>query len=901
MPRSHSSTMSRAYDTAPGPCAAVRAAPPRRPRAGRTSSRPLPGDGTRSTPVPVMVPARAGCPRRRAGPAPGRGWLLFYPLSRLRAGPGTNSGRKGGGLTGARRYCYLGAAAGELGVAVADKPGDAQTFGGLLRERRIAAEFTQEELAERAGLAIRTIRNLERDRVRRPRRESMALLAAALGLAPGARDELARAGRRRLPARPEPGAVAGGVVVPRQLPPAVTQFVGRTDVLKILTEVADNVGRQCGAVLISAIGGLAGIGKSALAVHWAHQVAERFPDGQLYVNLRGFGPAGSAVTPAEAIRGFLDALGAPPAQLPVGVDAQVARYRSILAGRRVLVVLDNAADAEQVRPLLPGSPGCLVIVTSRSQLAGLAASAGARLLALDLLTNTEARQLLAARLGSERVDAEPEAVAEIVGLCGRLPLAVAITAARAAGRPRVPLAALAAEFRDARDRLDALDTGDPATSARTVFSWSSRQLTESGARMFRLLGLHPGPDITAPAAASLAGVCLREARSLLRELARCHLLTEHSPGRYACHDLLRVYAAEQGQTTDSESEREAATSRMLDHYLHTAHTAAFLLRPSRETINLAPPGQGVTPEQPTGHQQAVAWFEAERHVLLAVSALAASAGFDVHAWQIPWAMADFLRWRGYWHEQAALQRTAVAATTRLGDAAGQAESRRLLANACARLAEYDEARTHLAACLELYQQIGDRAGQARTHQSLSITNERQGRLDAALRHAGQALSLFQAIGHHAGQARSLTNIGYCHVQLGNYQQARSCCQQALTLWRKTGDRNDEATTLDSLGYAEHHLGHHAQAASCYTRALAIFRELGDRYYQADTLTHLGDTHQTAGLPHQAQQAWQQALDILDDLHHPDANQVRARLGHDAVNGEPSTHDPKIINRTPPGG
>jgi tetratricopeptide (TPR) repeat protein/DNA-binding XRE family transcriptional regulator len=786
-------------------------------------------------------------------------------------------------------------------VAVADEPTDAQTFGRLLRERRIAAGFTQEQLAERAGLGIRTIRDLERDRVRRPHRESIALLATALGLASEARDELARAGRQP-PVRPAPGAVAAGVLVPRQLPPAVTHFVGRKDVLKILTEVVEDAAGQCGAVLVSAIGGMAGVGKTTLAVHWAHQVTERFPDGQLYVNLRGFGPAGAPVTPADAIRGFLDALGAPPAQLPAGLDTEVARYRSMLAGRRVLVVLDNAVDAAQVRPLLPGSASCLVIVTSRCQLAGLAASDGALLLDLDLLTGTEARQLLAARLGSERVDAEPEAAAEIAGLCGRLPLALAITAARAAGRPRVSLAALAAEFRDPCDRLDALDTGDPATSARTVFSWSSRQLTGAGARMFRLLGLHPGPDITAPAAASLAGVCLREARSQLRELTRSHLLTEHSPGRYACHDLLRVYAAEQAQSTCSESDCEAATSRMLDHYLLTAHTAAFLLRPSRETISPAPPRPGVTPEQPADHQQALAWFEAERHVLLAAGARAASAGFDVHAWQIPWAMADFLRWRGYWHEEAAIQRTAVAATMRLGDVAGQAESRRLLANSCARLAEYDEACGHLAACLALYQQIGDRAGQARTHQSLSMTNERQGRLDAALRHAGQALILFRATGDQAGQARSLNNIGYCHGQLGNYQQARSCCRQALSLWRKTGDRNDEATTLDSLGYAEHHLGHHAQAASCYSRALAIFRELGDRYYQADTLTHLGDTHQIAGLPQQARQAWQQALDILDDLHHPDADQVRARLGHEVVNRELSAHDPRIINRTPaPGG
>jgi hypothetical protein len=374
--------------------------------------------------------------------------------------------------------------------------------------------------------------------------------------------------------------------------------------------------------------------------------------------------------------------------------------------------------------------------------------------------------------------------------------------------------------------------------------------------MFRLLGLHSGPDITAPAAASLAGCNHAQARRLLAELTRAHLLTEHTPARYACHDLLRAYAQEQAGTTESEPDREAATGRMLDHYLHTAHSAALLLRSSREPITPAPPRPGVTPEQPADHQQAVAWFEAEHHVLVAAVTLAAGTGFDVHAWQIPWAIADFLDWRGYWHEQAAIQRTAVAATTRLGEAAGQAESRRLLAKTYARFAEY---------------------GEARAHQSLAWANERQGRLDAALGHAEQALSIFRAIGHQAGQARSLNNVGYCHAQLGNYQQAQSSCQQALNLWRDVGDRNGEAATWDSLGYAEHHLGHHAQATSCYQHALGIFRESGDRYYEAGTLTHLGDTHQTAGKLQQAREAWQQAIDILIDLNHPDVGQVRAKL------------------------
>ena len=780
---------------------------------------------------------------------------------------------------------------------MADEAVDAQTFGGLLRERRIAAGFTQAQLAEQTGLGIRTIRDLERDRVRRPHRESIALLATALGLASAARDELAGAGRQ-LPVRPEPGAVAAGVLVPRQLPPAVIHFVGRKDVLKILTEVADDAARQCGAVLISAIGGLAGVGKTALAVHWAHQVAERFPDGQLYVNLRGFGPAGSPVTPTEAIRGFLDALGAPPAQLPADLDARVAKYRSMLSGRCVLVVLDNAVDAAQVRPLLPGSPGCLVVVTSRSQLAGLAASTGARLLALDLLTDAEARQLLAARLGHERVDAEPEAVAEIVGLCGRLPLALAITAARAAGRPRLPLAALAAEFRDARDRLDALDTGDPLTSARTVFSWSSRQLTESGARMFRLLGLHPGPDITAAAAASLAGIALAQAGRDLTELARAHLVTEHAAGRYTMHDLLRAYAAEEARASDGEEARPAATGRVLDHYLHTAHAAALLLNPSREPVTLAPARPGVAPEHLVGHQQAMAWFEAEHRVLLSAAALAAESGFDTCAWQLPWAMANFLDRRGHWHDWAAIERTALAATIRLGDTAGQAETRSLLAHSCAKLADYDQARAQLAECLRFHRQLGDRAGEARAHLTLGWVCERQDRHADALGHAEQAIALYQAAGDLDGEASALNNAGWWYSRLGDYRQAEVFCRRALALYSEVGDSCGEAYTWDSIGYAEHHLGRLLEAIDCYGRALGIFRELADRFNEASVLTHLGDTHHAVGDPQRADHAWRLSLDILDDLRHPDAGQVRARLGHAAVKGKPSAYDPRSTHRTP---
>jgi DNA-binding SARP family transcriptional activator/tetratricopeptide (TPR) repeat protein len=675
--------------------------------------------------------------------------------------------------------------------------------------------------------------------------------------------------------------VAGGTAlsVPRQLPATVAYFTGRARELAALAQALGEAGRDAhGPVVVSAVGGMAGVGKTALAIHWAHQVAERYPDGQLYVNLRGFDSTGTPVAPAEAIRGFLDALGVERDRIPPGLDAQAALYRSLLAGRRMLIMLDNARDEQQVRPLLPGSSGCLVVITSRSVLAGLAVSHDARLITLGVLTAAEARQLLIARLGAGRAAAEPDVVTEIADLCACLPLALAVAAARAAARPGLPLAALAAQLRDAHHRLDALDAGDPAASVRAVFSWSCRQLSPAAVRLFRLLGLHPGPDITAPAAASLAGCDRAAAHGLLAELTRAHLLTEPVPGRYACHDLLRDYARELAAEPDGADEGRAAVARLLDHYLHTAHAAATLLRTTREPITLAPPGPAVTPERLAGSRQAMAWFEAEHNVLHGAVALAADTGSDVHAWQIPWAMADFIDWQGYWHEHVAVQRIAVAATARLGAAPAQADSRRILASTCAKLADYDEAHTHLAACLKLCLEAGDRAGEATAHQLLSWINERQGHLDLALGHAAQAHRLFRAVGDLAGQARSLNNMGYCHAELGRYREARAHCQQAFSLWREVGDRNGEATTWDSLGYAEHHLGHHDRATSCYQHALGIFTELGDRYNEAATLIHLGDTYHAEGDPRQATDAWQRAAGILDDLGHPDASLARAKLG-----------------------
>ncbi len=707
------------------------------------------------------------------------------------------------------------------------------------------------------------------------------VLVEQLGADPGAElqklhQQILTADRAELPA-PALGATGGQAAeVPRQLPPAVARFTGRTAELQMLNQMLNQAGDSPGTVVISAIGGTAGVGKTALAIHWAHQVADRFPDGQLYADLRGFDPDGAPVTAAEVVRAFLDALGTPTQRIPPSPEARQGLYRSLLADRRMLIVLDNASDEQQVRPLIPATPGTLVLVTSRRQLTGLAAASSARLLSLDVLTEAEATQMLTARIGAGRAIADPGAAAEIARLCARLPLALAVTAARAHARPGFPLADLAGELRDISTRLDALDTGDPGSCVRAVFSWSCRQLTPDAARMFRLLGLHPGPDISGPAAASLAGHSRTEAGRLLAELTRAHLIAEHAPGRYAFHDLLRAYAADQAATTDSDADRHQAACRLLGHYLHTACSAMLLLS-TRDPIALEPMRPGVTLESFTDRQQARAWFMAEHYVLRNAVSLAAATGFDACAWQLPWALVPFLDWQGHWHDLRDTQRIALAAAARTGDPAGQAVCLQRLGFACARLGDYDEAHTHLEACLDLYRQLGDRASEARAHQSLGWASEQQGRYADSLEHAEQAFALFEVVGHQAGQAEALNAVGFSHALLGNYHQARTLCRQALVMSRDIADRHGEALSWDSLGYTEHHLGQYAEAAACYGHAIGLYRELGDRYLEANTLTHLGDSCHASGDARRALDAWQQAHDILDDLQHPDTDQVRAKL------------------------
>jgi tetratricopeptide (TPR) repeat protein len=413
---------------------------------------------------------------------------------------------------------------------------------------------------------------------------------------------------------------------------------------------------------------------------------------------------------------------------------------------------------------------------------------------------------------------------------------------------------------------------------RAVFSWSYTMLTPPAARLFRLLGLHPGPDTTAPAAASLAGLPPAQVRPLLGELTRAGLLAEAAPGRYGFHDLLRAYATHLTASVDSGQERDAATVRLLDHYTHTAHTADRHLYPARDPIPVpvTPPAVGATPEQPTDRQAALGWLDAEWPVLLAAQRLAAGAGRDTHAWQLAWGLDTVLHWRGRWHEWAGAWRTALPAAGRLPHPAA-ATAYRLLGWAVARLGDDEQAHAHLQHALHLYTEAADPVGQAHAHINLGQLWERRGRPDRALDHSQQARTLFQAAGHRLGQANALNAVGWDHALLGDHTHARTYCEQALTLLQQVGDRWGEANAWDSLGYAHYHLGQYTRATDCYQQTLTLRRDLGDRYYEASTLSRLGDTHHAAGRPDQARTTWTTALDIFTDLDHHDADTVHAKL------------------------
>ncbi|MEV0679351.1 tetratricopeptide repeat protein [Actinosynnema sp. NPDC050436] len=683
---------------------------------------------------------------------------------------------------------------------------------------------------------------------------------------PAPDDEAGRTGR----------APAADVVTPRQLPGPPAHFVGRerhlADLDRALPRPDDGT---CQAVPITALSGVGGIGKTWLALHWAHLRARHFPDGHLFVDLRGFSPHSEPLHPAVAVRRFLDALGVPPGRLPVDLDAQAALYRSLVADRRMLVVLDNAASADQVVPLLPGTPTCAVLVTGRRTPASLIDRHGARHLRLDVLSAAESRALLTTRLGSGPVEAEPDATDELIALCGRHCLALSITARHAAARTGVPLAELAAELRELG--LGMMDDDDPAASLPTVLSWSLRHLTDRQRTTFALLGIAPGADIDLHAAASLVAEPLTDTRRALHALEEASLVERRAGGRYAMHDLVRAYATSVADDLPA-SLRRAALDRAIDFYLHTAHAAQLLLEPRAAAITPDPPAPGVAPRPPADRSAAMSWLDTEHAHLIAAQRAAADHGRHQTVCHLAMNVAGFHRRRGHLHDNLGTFRVALDAAAHLPDPTTAMRVHRHLGRAHARLGQHDQATEHLHRALDLAEQHGATAHQAAAHQELAQAWEQRGDTGKAFDHAQHALDRCRALGNRSMEADALSAVGWYAALLGEHDAARRHCHAALVLHREHDNPNSEAHTLDTLGLVELRAGNHRQAVEDYRQALTLFRSLGHTYDIVGTQERLGHPEAALGRLDQARTTWREAENrYRDQGRHDDAARVRRLL------------------------
>ena len=651
-----------------------------------------------------------------------------------------------------------------------------------------------------------------------------------------------------------PGRTPATAPVPRQLPAAPRLFTGRDQELARLS---------AGSAQITAIGGAGGIGKTWLALRWAYEHADRFPDGQLYAQLRGFDPVGQPVPPTTALRRFLEALGVTPTAVPAGLEERSALFRSLVAGRRMLIVADNARDVDQVVPLLPGSPTCTVLITSRYRLSGLATTHAAHLLDLDVLPEPEAREVLARHVPAAWLVAEPAAVTEMLAVCAGLPLALGIMATRAAQHPSFPLALLAKELRNPPARLDSLDGGSPHSNLRAVLSWSCRALDEGSATAFTLLALAPGLDIGAPAVAALTGLPAERARKALRELETASLLQQHVPDRYRMHDLTRLYATERAERLPVES-RSAALRRVVDYYLSGAQAADLALNAHGDPSADLP--------------STLAWLDGEHPCLLAAQQLAVTHGWHAVVWRFAAALNSFHIRRNHPHDNVACWYAGLKSADQLADPAAQLLTREGLGRAYARAGRYAEALELQGAALTLAEQAGDLAMRAKVHDGLALSWELIGDHRLALSHAIRALRLRRTLGDEVREASELAVIGWLLVCLGRYTMADALCTQAIAHARRLGDDNVEAAALDTLGHIAYHSGRHAAAQDHYGRALAMFRVLGRVRIQAEIHSRLGDIHADLNQWDAARAAWQQAVELLEKQHlTADAERVRQTM------------------------
>ncbi|MBB5955091.1 tetratricopeptide (TPR) repeat protein [Saccharothrix tamanrassetensis] len=669
--------------------------------------------------------------------------------------------------------------------------------------------------------------------------------------------------------------VAGGITVhvpqpepalprPRQLPSVPHAFVGRDHHLARLTGELGGATVVVSAAQVGAPAGPGGIGKTWLALEWAHRNLDRFPDGQLFVDLHGFSPAGRPVEPATAVRGFLEASDVAPARIPAALDAQATLFRSLVADKRMLIMLDNAADADQVLPLLLGGSSCTVMITSRRHLTRLVTRHGARHLPLDVLSDAEARELLTRRLGADRIAAEPAAVAELLACCAGFPPALAVVAGRAHTNPEVPPAEAAAELRDATTRLVALDDDDPAAGLPAVLSWSVRALTDDQATVYGLLGVAPGPDIGLAAAAGLTGMPASRTAAVLRGLEQASLLGRDRAGRYRMHDLIRLHARDHARTAVPEEVRRTALRRLVDSCLHTADAGdrqirAGLVAPV-SAPDLPPPSPGSRPQSLPDAEAAMVWFEAEHACLLAAQWTAAELGRHDLVPRFAWALNSFQHRRGDIRGYLAAWQASLAVADRL-EAGTRWMVHRTAAHALALSGQAGEALHRLDLVLTATPQVDDVVQRAVTHHVVGLAAELAGDVDVALDHAGRALRIAEDSGEPSWVAHALVPIARCTALAGHADRAREHARRALDLHRRAGDAFGEAGALDALGLVDHVAGRHAAAVASYRESRALFERLGYRYETAVVLDRLGQSQPALGQPAQARVTWREALEL----------------------------------------
>ncbi|MBC2904687.1 tetratricopeptide repeat protein [Streptomyces sp. PSKA01] len=645
---------------------------------------------------------------------------------------------------------------------------------------------------------------------------------------------------------------------PAQLPADSAFFTGRQAELDLLHDLLPDAERGGTAPSITVIGGVPGVGKTTLALHFAHQVSDRFPDGQLFVDLNGFGADGPAMDPEEALHGFLTALGVSLVSLPSARGARTALLRTLLARLRVLIVLDNARDENQVRPLLPAAPGCMAIVTSRNQLHGLVTMEGVQALNLDVPPVSEGREVLTRRLGAIRVRDEPQAVEEIISSCARLPLALAIAAARATLHPGFSLRSLADEMRATKSSLDAWSGTDDTADVRTVFSWSYQALTPPAARLFRLLALHPGPDVSTAAAASLAGLLPSTTRRLLTELTRTRMINETRVGRFVFHDLLKTYARELTQQHETNELRDEASRRMYNHYLHTA--SAGDPRLGHDVHNITEPSDPVTPERFVGLDEMMRWYCTEERVLQACLRQEAETGLDSYACQLAWPLYSYLTTQGRSFEAIAVLSVALAAAERGADSAEQSRLHRAMAASLGRMHQHEEAFQHLDTAEALVR--AQDVERARVHLEFAALPHNAGQDYAALLRSLEALRLAEQSQDRLLEAESCNAVGWSLTLLGRHLEALPYCRRSVECFRPLDVPQHEAYAWASLGHVRHHLRDYEAAVDCYRTALDLMTETGDAYTAVGTLLRLGDTHLHAGDRETARAVWQRARQLV---------------------------------------